>query len=122
MIEKITQLLFIFLIIISCSSDSGDNDGFIGTIVERQYTIDNSEAITHYLGQFDESGSANIVVQAKHFSISEIDGTNYLYEPAADFVGEDYVEVIHTEAKKDLNGNDVSKNTKTKITIEVTNK
>lgn len=119
--RNLIQLLCVFLIVASCSSDSNDtDDGFIGTVVEREYTISNSEAITHYLGQFGESGSAIIVIQAKHFSISEINDTNYLYEPADDFLGEDYVEIMHTEINKDPNGNDVSKNTKTKITITIT--
>ncbi|MDC6364970.1 MULTISPECIES: hypothetical protein [Flavobacteriaceae] len=118
---SITLIAGSFLFLISCSKNSdSDDDGFVGTVEEKSFTIRNTETITYYLGDLGESGFANITVQAKNYSISKVERGNYLYEPKEDFVGEDYVEVTSTNRSKDTNGNDVSRNTKTKITIEVT--
>lgn len=115
-------LVFFFSFVsLSCSSDSSAEDDFIGTVVDKKFSIRSSELITYFLGDLGENGTAYITVQAKNFSVSTISQGNYVYEPKDNFVGEDYVEVVSSVSYRDTNGNDVSRNTKTRISIDVTN-
>jgi hypothetical protein len=104
---------------LACSSEDSDPDSYIGTVVDREFTIKNSGVVNYYLGDLGESGSAVILVQAKHHSISVLDGAQYTYEPEEDYLGEDYVEISSKVAHVDTNGNDVSRNTKTRINITI---
>ena len=116
----IFALLTSFFLILSCSSDDAGDDDFIGTVEELSVSISSSEAYTKFLGEWGEDGYGQILVQAEHFAISHIQNGNYYYEPENDFTGTDYVEVAAFYRFKDRNGNDLSKNFKFKITIEVT--
>ena len=110
----------VILLFVACSKDESDNDDFIGTVVDREFTIRNTEAVSYYLGSLGEEGVAEITLQPKHYSVSRLVDSQYTYEPEDGFVGEDYVELFHSERNTLPNGNNTSKNTRTRITIYVT--
>lgn len=117
---KIKFLLPIFcFLVFSCSSDDSDEDSFIGTIVERNFEMRNTELLRYDLGEFGEKGSATIIVQAENSKTSQIVGTVYNYEPEDGYVGQDYVEISSSVINEDTLGNDVVTNTRTRITIVV---
>jgi len=118
--KKSVLSLLISIILFACSSNETDEDGFIGTVVDKEFTIQNSGAVSYYLGELGESGTASIIVQAKHFSVSKLVESQYSYEPQDGYIGEDYVEISSSVRNTTTNGNNVSKNTKTRITIIIT--
>jgi hypothetical protein len=91
----LASIIFTFQFI-SCSDDKSNSE-----FPSRELTVDlkNSDTYTYPTVGGDEEG-AEIIVQAKHYEISEIvrnSETNYVavytYKPKSDYVGPDYAEI-----------------------------
>jgi len=118
---KITLLMAIALLTFDCSSSDDNENGFIGTIVDKEFTIANSGVVNYYLGDLGESGTASITVNPEHFSVNRLFESQYTYEPSDDYVGKDYVELYNSRANINVTtGNMESRFFKTRITIIVT--
>ena len=118
--KKLILTLSSFLILVSCSKDDGEKDDFIGTIVDKEFTIKNSGVVSYYLGDLGEEGIAQITTEPEHASLSRLVESQYTYEPEDGYVGDDYVELFSSIRSTLPNGNNTSKNTRTRITIRVT--
>ena len=94
-IQKLTFLLIIALLLLSCNKDEP-------TVPKNEIdvSIKNTE---DYKFDFNISGDeegATIIIQAKHFQLSELirdSSTNwsvvYYYQPEINFVGTDFIEI-----------------------------
>ena len=118
--KKFICTISAIVLLISCSKSDDENDDFIGTVVDREFTITNSGVVNYYLGELGEDGIAMITTEPKHSSVSRLIESQYTYEPEDGYVGEDYVELFSSVRNTLPNGNNTSRNTRTRITIYVT--
>ena len=118
--KNLILAIFTIVLFVSCSNDENENDDFIGTTVDKEFTIQNSGVVNYYLGELGEEGIAQITIEPEHASLSRLVESQYTYEPEDGFVGDDFVELFSSVRNTLPNGNNTSKNTRTRITIRVT--
>ena len=118
--KKFIYIISTILLFVSCSKNEDEKDDFIGTVVDKEFTITNSGVVNYYLGELGQDGLAAITVEPQHSSVSRLIESQYTYEPEDGYVGDDYVELFSSVRNTLPNGNNTSKNTKTRIKIHVT--
>jgi len=93
---KKSILLLLLVLTISCSKEDGD----INLTKEIRINLSNDLSYSYFLGSFEEDESPEITNQALHYEYSDLlrneetGGVTYRYKPLAEFVGEDYVEIL----------------------------
>jgi len=117
------KLFIVFIltgILFSCSNDDDPNNQMISENID----LLNTEDYEYDLGSFGDEEGAEIITQAEHFDISELNRDVdtgkilYQYKPQEGFVGSDFVEITTNRGSDGASsGNDI---TTVKIKFNVT--